>query len=161
MLYSLGYPIPSTKNIRFEACEVESIIECHLGKVVLQRYSSYLIDMIVNGETKSYILPSDQNRVLSLLFNTENINILNNLLGAFYLDQEKGWTLLNRGKVIGSISFSILDSPSGKEVDTDNINLMINILKRDFSDHQIIIASIYEYNLDSVNRIEIINKLIE
>lgn len=55
----------------------------------------------------------------------------------------------------------ILDSPSGKEVDTDNINLMINILKRDFSDHQIIIASIYEYNLDSVNRIEIINKLIE
>lgn len=33
----------------------------------------------------------------------------------------------------------ILDSPSGKEVDQENIKLMMNILKRDFSDYQIII----------------------
>lgn len=107
LLYSLGYPIPNTKNIRFELCEVESIIECELGKVILQRNSAYLIDMILNGETRSFILPSDHNELLGLIFNTENINILNNLLGAFYLDQEKGWTLLNRGKVIGAISFNI------------------------------------------------------
>ena len=29
------------------------------------------------------------------------------MLGAFYVDQEKGWTLLNRGKVIGDIRFNI------------------------------------------------------
>lgn len=38
---------------------------------------------------------------------------------------------------------------------------MINILKRDFSDHQIIIASIFEYAFDSVKTIEIANRLIE
>lgn len=55
----------------------------------------------------------------------------------------------------------ILDSPSGKEVDQTNIQLMVNILKRDFSNNQIIIASIFQYDFDSVNLIEIKNRLIE
>lgn len=56
----------------------------------------------------------------------------------------------------------MLDSPSGKEVDRDNIQLMINVLKRDFSDHQIIVASIYNYSgFDNANVIEIKNRLIE
>ena len=54
----------------------------------------------------------------------------------------------------------ILDSPSGKEVDKDNINMMMNILKRDFNDHQIIIASIFEYPFENINRIEINNRLV-
>ena len=55
----------------------------------------------------------------------------------------------------------ILDSPSGKEVDRANIQLMVNILKRDFSDNQIIIASIFQYDFGSVNIIELKNRLIE
>ena len=55
----------------------------------------------------------------------------------------------------------ILDSPSGKEVDLDNITLMMDILKRDFSDHQIIIASIFKYDFDPLNVIEIVNRLVE
>ena len=56
---------------------------------------------------------------------------------------------------------NLLDSPSGKEVDQENITLMMDILKRDFSDHQIIIASIFEYDFDPLNIIEIVNRLIE
>lgn len=55
----------------------------------------------------------------------------------------------------------ILDSPSGKEVDQENIKIMMAILKRDFSDHQIIIASIYTYDFPNLNVIEIENRLIE
>ena len=55
----------------------------------------------------------------------------------------------------------ILDSPSGKEVDQANIQLMVNILKRDFADNQIIIASIFQYDFETVNVIEINNRLIE
>ena len=55
----------------------------------------------------------------------------------------------------------ILDSPSGKEVDQENIKLMMDILKRDFSDHQIIIASIFMYDFDPLYIIEIVNRLIE
>lgn len=55
----------------------------------------------------------------------------------------------------------ILDSPSGKEVDQTNIQLMVDILKRDFADNQIIIASIFRYDFDEVKTIEIVNRLIE
>ena len=55
----------------------------------------------------------------------------------------------------------ILDSPSGKEVDQSNIKLMMDILKRDFYDHQIIIASIFKYDFDEVNYIEIRERLIQ
>lgn len=55
----------------------------------------------------------------------------------------------------------ILDSPSGKEVDQSNVQLMMDILKRDFSANQIIIASIFTYKFDSSNIITINNKLIE
>ena len=54
----------------------------------------------------------------------------------------------------------ILDSPSGKEVDQKNIELMMNILRKDFKDNQIIIASIYEYNFDKLEMIEIKDRLI-
>ena len=55
----------------------------------------------------------------------------------------------------------ILDSPSGKEVDQENINLMMNILKRDFKDNQIIIASIYDYFFSKVNKIELKDQLLD
>lgn len=38
---------------------------------------------------------------------------------------------------------------------------MINILKRDFANHQIIIASIFEYNFDDYKKIEIEDRLID
>ena len=41
------------------------------------------------------------------IFDIKNKYILDNMLGAYYIDQEKGWALLNRGKVIGKISFNI------------------------------------------------------
>ncbi len=55
----------------------------------------------------------------------------------------------------------ILDSPSGKEVDPENIQLMMNILQRDFPENQIIIASIFTYKFEKVNTIEIKDRLIE
>ena len=55
----------------------------------------------------------------------------------------------------------MLDSPSGKEVDHENVQLMMDILQRDFSENQIIIASIFEYNFPEINVIEIKNCLIE
>ena len=55
----------------------------------------------------------------------------------------------------------ILDSPRGKEVNTSNVEKMINILKRDFCDHQIIIASIFNYDLPNMNTIELEGRLLE
>ncbi|MDY2913196.1 MAG: hypothetical protein SOV58_00995 [Candidatus Enteromonas sp.] len=108
LLYSLGYNIPNTKNIKFERCEVETVVYSEkIGDVTLSRTADSHIVLSANGDRTTYVLPEQQNELHSVLFGTENADILGNLLGAFYVDQEKGWTLLNRGVVIGSIRFNI------------------------------------------------------
>lgn len=106
IFYALGYPVPSTKGIQFDEMEFWLTVESREETYKLYRHGSYLsIDN--RGEQKDYSLPTDFYEVLTLLTGCENKDILDNLLGAAYMDQEKGWTLLNRGKVIGTISFNI------------------------------------------------------
>ena len=57
----------------------------------------------------SYALPVQSTELHGKIFGTDNEDILNNLLGAIYIDQEKGWTLLNRGKVIAGVHFNIYE----------------------------------------------------
>ena len=108
LLYSLGYNIPNTRKIKFERCEVETVISTNkLGEVTLQRTADTHIVLCAGEDRTTYVLPEQQNQFHSIIFGTENSDVLNNLLGAFYVDQEKGWTLLNRGVAIGSIHFNI------------------------------------------------------
>jgi len=106
LLYSIGYPIPSTKKIKFERCATEVIISFHDDVMKIIRYKDYL--EVTTGELKEhYILPTDADVFHAKIFGTNNTDVLNNILGAIYVDQEKGWTLLNRGIVIGKIRFNI------------------------------------------------------
>ena len=68
--------------------------------------------------------------------------------------------ILEIQKVLGIKLPIILDSPSGKEVDQNNIRQMMEILKRDFSDNQIIIASIYHY-VEGEHVIEMKDRLLD
>lgn len=108
MLYSLGYSIPSTRKIRFDHCEVVAQIYCDdVGDMRLSRFNNDFIEVMVKGEKKTYILPDQLYELHSIIFETKSQNVLDNILGAIYADQEKGWTLLNRGTAIGSIRFNI------------------------------------------------------
>lgn len=108
LLYSLGYNIPNTKKFKFTNCEVETVIENEIsGTITLLRVSKDFLDITINGNKQTFILPDQQNELHKIIYGTDNKEVLNNLLGAFYVDQEKGWTLLNRGIAIGSIRFNI------------------------------------------------------
>lgn len=108
LLYSLGYNVPNTRKIRFDHCEVVSrVLVDNVGELTLSRYSNDFIEATVADEKKTYILPDQLRELHKILFRTENADVLNNILGVIYTDQEKGWTLLNRGTVIGSIRFNI------------------------------------------------------
>ena len=76
-------------------------------EIVLVRNTPDLIETTCNGIKHSYVLPIEHTELLAVLFGTESLDILNNILGAIYADQEKGWTLLNRGKAIAGIRFNI------------------------------------------------------
>ncbi len=54
----------------------------------------------------------------------------------------------------------ILDSPSGKELDQYNIQKLMDIINRDFSTHQIIVASIYYYKLNNLTTIEMKQRVV-
>ena len=107
LLYSIGYNVPNTKNIRFENCIVTTQIEENGRNIILTRNTREYIAMNIGGNEETFILPSQEYDLHKKLFLTDNIDLLNNILGAFYFDQEKGWTLLNRGVVIGSIRYNI------------------------------------------------------
>lgn len=106
MFYALGYPVPSTKGIKFDGMEFWLVVDNAGVRYKIYRHNSHL--SIDNGQEQlDYSLPTDFYEIQTLLTGCDNKNIIDNLLGAYYMDQEKGWTLLNRGKVIGNISFNI------------------------------------------------------
>ena len=107
LMYSMGYPIPNTRGIRFSDYEtILTVLGRNDESFVLTRNRDYM-EVIHNGVEEGYSLPVEQNEMHSLIYGISNHEVVENLLGAFYVDQEKGWTLLNRGKVIGNIHFSI------------------------------------------------------
>ena len=108
ILYSLGFKIPGTKLFSIEKYEYETVVITDSGRriLLLRKYSDYIVRK-EGDDIQTYCLPDQLGQLHALLFNTEDENILNNILGSFYLDQEKGWTLLNRGVVIGSIHFNL------------------------------------------------------
>ncbi|MDR2941061.1 MAG: hypothetical protein LBV17_00520 [Treponema sp.] len=107
LMYSLGYQIPSIRGINFDKCECDlEIIDEKNNKCHIQREHSIVV-LFQKKETLHYSLPDDLHELHLRIFGIANTEILDNLLGAYYIDQEKGWTLLNRGKVIGKIPFNI------------------------------------------------------
>ena len=54
----------------------------------------------------------------------------------------------------------IIDSPRTNELSEDSTNDMLKILKRDFSNHQIIVASIYNNDIINFKEINLDNGLL-
>lgn len=136
ILYGLGYQIPNTKNMKFEKCITQVVLTSNGKTFHIKRENEYLL---VDNETSTeyYILPTELNQFHAVVFGTDNNDVLNNLLGAFYMDQEKGWTLLNRGKVIGSISFSIEKLILGlSERDYQKLQSELQLLEREVKKYQ-------------------------
>ena len=136
ILFSLGYPIPNTKNIRFEKCKIETVVEANNKTYTILREAEYLL--INDGfEKKYFILPEELNNFHQKLFGITNHDVLNNLLGAYYMDQEKGWTLLNRGVVIGKIHFNIQQLVLGlSERNYTKLQAEFFFLEREISKYQ-------------------------
>ena len=107
LLYALGYAVPSMKGLRFEKLEFTlSVVDTNGVQRDLIRHGM-LMEVQTGGGVERYSLPYEQHKLHELIFGIAEQSVLDNLLGTYYFDQEKGWTLLNRGKVVGKISFSI------------------------------------------------------
>ncbi|WP_434122289.1 hypothetical protein [Salinicoccus roseus] len=107
LFYSLGYNVPGTKKIKFNKSTVICDFTTGEGNFQTRRVDNFINLRINNKDNYTFTLPEEEIQLQSIIWGTTNVPILHNILGAIYMDQDKGWTLLNRGIVIGSIRFSI------------------------------------------------------
>lgn len=123
ILYALGYQIPATEGIGdFERFNFEIRIINEKEIIIYRKANS--VKVVIGDANYDYIVPSQENELFSLIFGIDNITVLNNLLAVYYIDQEKGWTLLNRGKIIGNNRFNIEEFIAG--ISGININNLLD-----------------------------------
>ena len=131
LFYSLGYPIPGTLAIRFQKLFLELDFSI-FGKVYKVIRHDKRLELIFGKDKKDYLLPDQHEYFLKQIFDTEEVKVISNIIGAMYLDQDKGWTLLNRGKVIGNIHFNIEELIEGlTSIDVTEYTDRISFLNRE------------------------------
>lgn len=168
ILYTLGFSIPDTELIKFDNYEFFLKL-FHQGKQNILTRKNQLLTI----NSTEFDLPTEQAAAHTLLFGISNPEILSNLLAIIYFDQEKGWTLLNRGTIIGTNRFSIESFFRGLKGDESDesyeivakikaldkkiaqYNLMSNIAEYQSSIHQLGEAALdYQtYNQELVTQI--------
>lgn len=109
ILYSLGYKIPSTKKVDMNEYITILSINNKDGELLVTRNRNIVVIRYTDGTENEYNIDNinEQKTLQSMIFNINNPTLISNLLGALYIDQDKGWTLLNRGKTIALNSFDI------------------------------------------------------
>ncbi|MDD4689855.1 MAG: hypothetical protein PHE51_08950 [Eubacteriales bacterium] len=121
LFFALGYRIPNMKGINFNTVDTEIIVESKGNEYIILRDKNFLT-VKKQDITVYFTLPSEHISFLSYLLDYNNVKVLKNLLGILYIDQDKGWSLLNRGTVIGKIKFNIEELLSGlNNVDIDTL----------------------------------------
>lgn len=131
MFYALGFQIPGTVAIRFNKLYLQLTFSIS-DKLYIVSRNDKRYEVETGGNKYEYILPEQHIEFLKLIFNTEEESVASNILGAIYLDQDKGWTLLNRGKVIGNIHFNIEELVEGlTSVDVSDYSNRVKFLTRE------------------------------
>ena len=159
ILYALGFNIPNTKNFKFEECKFElSIITGSNQEFIIKRRDSYCyLQNIKDNNEKYFSLPANLQELHEVIFETNNKNIIENILAPMYVDQEKGWTLLNRGVVIGSVHFNIDKFIQGiAEIDCSNLYDELSYIENQIKKYRSML-SIARYQ----NQINKLNQVVE
>lgn len=154
LLFSLGFSIPNTKKIDFAKYEFKTIIIDSNGeKLTIVRKENVLT---INND--SYSVEIDFNTIISRIFGVYNVELIHNLLGTIYVDQEKGWTLLNRGKIIGNNRFNIEAFLRGlNNVETIELQLKYKNLSNEIKKYRLV-KDVVEYQELITTRHNEINK---
>lgn len=104
IIFALGFKIPLTDGVSKNRYKTTLEFSINNKNYTIDREDDEVKLQIdgreVENEGVEYFLN---------FFNLTKEEELDNILGCFYIDQEKGWTLLNRGRVIGKRHFSIED----------------------------------------------------
>lgn len=169
ILYALGYKITQTDGMNIYNYKTTLEISYKNKKYFLVRNKDEqcILDENKNIKYKKTSYSELHIPMINILLGIKNNYIANSLLGCFYIDQDKGWTLLNRGTSIGIYKFNIEEFFINLEdkidieknfienkiltTNVDRANNLLNILKDNY---------IYDENLRE-NRKEVLNAITD
>lgn len=139
--YALGYPIPEMKGVDYEKISAEiHLVEREKEFHIIRTVNSLKVTIVGEETPMIFSLPKEHIVFLGYLFDSANVKVLNNLLGIMYIDQDKGWTLLNRGTVIGRIKFDIDELIAGlANIDCDELLAQKRTLERNKNKYEAVI----------------------
>ncbi len=108
IIYGLGFNVPITHDIKGGGYVVKLFVRIKGQSFELIRKGNN-VEVKTDSIQGSRQFPISDNNytLLSFLFGCENKNIFSNILGTFYIDQESGWLVFNRGKIIKGQEFDI------------------------------------------------------
>lgn len=107
IIYALGEEVSMTQGFDPKNLVTELVLITDDGKHLELVRDATTLTIVADGESERFNPPHDLREIKKRIYGIDNPELADNLLGAHYIDQDKGWTLLNRGKVIGGIQFSI------------------------------------------------------
>lgn len=178
LLHSLGYRVPAMKDVDYSKIETTLVIEESKNIFTIRREGMSFLYVSKNDENEiPFILPGEHISFLSFIFGKINTTLLSNLLGVIYIDQEKGWSLVNRGTVIGRNRFDVEDFIAGicdvdvsaliadKEVlerENDNLEAMLDIqsIKNELSDSMGVSEMLIDQTKDLYLRLNLLSTKI-
>lgn len=150
LFYAMGYSIPSTKGINFSKVSCKLLLETMQGQFLLERNNNQL-EMEIDNKKYLFILPNESEELHALVFGSNNISVITNIIGAIYLDQEKGWTLLNKGFVIGRIYFNLNQLVAGlAERDIEELELELFSVNTELKKYKTM-KNLYDYKTSLID----------
>lgn len=142
LLHSMGYQVPATVGFKsFDRITTKLSITTNNQEIIVERYGPN-VQLIVGKQKFNYILPIQENELHSMIYGINDVLILDNILATFYIDQDKGWTLLNRGKIVGNNRFNIEDFITGlSEKDVSQITLEIEKIEAELKKYRFLLET--------------------
>lgn len=133
LFYGVGYPVPGTYGIKFKSVKSKVRFWRNDSEYTIIRIGNYVEIYKEDKFIDSRYLDGQDDSWFSYIWGIDAIHVLRNILGAIYMDQDKGWTLLNRGKVIGNIRFNVQDlliGLSSKENDLESLLSEVDVQRK-------------------------------
>ncbi|MFI3261217.1 MAG: hypothetical protein R3Y13_05865 [bacterium] len=126
LLHSLGYEIPGVGKFVIKDVLTDIVIEKNDIEYRIKREKNIATLEYLN-EKILFRLPEEVHKIHSIIFGLDNIDVLKNILGCYYVDQTSGIKVVNRGIIIDSISFNIDSLIAGLcEIDINDLNTQIS-----------------------------------
>ncbi len=142
LLHSMGYQVPATVGFKtFDKIITKLSITNNKKKFIIERCGPN-VQLNIGEQQLNYILPLQENELHAMIYGINDALILDNILATFYIDQDKGWALLNRGKIVGNNRFNIEDFITGlSEKDVSQITLEIEKVEAELKKYRFLLET--------------------